>query len=72
MLDQSSEIASVRNTSNYKKPVNQRFRKNGILIGGSRNLALSKISEEDYDESLGYEKLNVVNSVNGSCSTEEE
>ena len=72
VLEQSSEIASARSASNYKISVKQRIRKNAILIGASRNLTLSKISEEDSDENFGREKLKGVNKVTGNSSTDEE
>ena len=64
MVEDSSEIASFRFSSSYRKSVkNTKLKCRKQYIGGKKNVSLCKISEENSDNSSKITKLE--NKVNG-------
>merc|ERR1712106_215596 len=68
VVDDSSEIASFRFSSSYRKSMkNTKLKCRNQYIGGKKNVSLSKISEENSDNSPSSNTTKVENKVN-SCN----
>jgi hypothetical protein len=68
VVEESSEIASARVSSVYRKSMKKtifRNRQKSVQAGSIRNLSLSKISEEKTDNNSSSETLKLENKVNG-------
>merc|ERR1712106_1005421 len=65
VVDDSSEIASFRFSSSYRKSMkNTKLKCRNQYIGGNKNGSLSKISEENSDNSPSSNTTKVENKVN--------
>ena len=63
MVEDSSEIASARVSSSYRKSMRRTIFKNKHQTGSIRNHSLSKISEENIDDNSNSEGLRLKNKV---------
>jgi hypothetical protein len=64
VVEESSEIASARVSSSYRKSMKRTIFKNKQQTGSIKNLSLSKISEENIDDNSNSEELRLKNKVN--------
>jgi hypothetical protein len=65
VVENSSEIASARDSSSYRKSTKRTKFKNKQQSISIRNNPLSKISEENTDDNYNSESLKLENKVNG-------
>ena len=65
-VEESSEIASARVSSSYRKSIKRRILDNKHQAGSTKNMSLSKISEEEND-SNSHDKLQKVSIQINDC-----